>query len=766
MDEKKGKGIMAAKPKSFKIHRKSSLASKLKSSISAQLLRFLGHYSDDVLAEYITVLVCNGKHQYQARDDLEAFLGERSGEFVSWLWEYLSRYAHQVNEGTRLFDSIDVTAGKDYDNDEDKEDSRFDGLKKGDKTKDEKIHLWPSSAGYPVLCNDLESAEGFQHLAGFSTPPPGANDKSLPQTCRSEILGKVSATGDIDNNSLTYNSSVKRSPVISARKKQNFQHLEMIRKIVQSNNNALPKTEVFLRDLQSLISEYPTSRQTCATKVSGSGLSLTSVGAISRWASHLLRKMQKASDSDEVDAKRGNEKDGCEGFWKSVSEKSQSLREEWVLVFTADIYRRINRNTLIDSRLPANPIFNGRKFTPFPQFKTLIFNRSSNFHDQQKQDPLPIPILIIIDSYIWDLTVKVDVEYPTSRQTCATKVSGSGLSLTSVGAVSLQNEKPRGSVWDRLGKPCEDISASSRVTKLQDACVWKQEVLAPHTPIFPLWNGEVGLITPRQVSSLGNGSGGSNTIKSRMPNPGASAICQQLTGSNIRGKRHFEEISTCPAMDLVSSASEKNVNSQCKEASQDLKKPNLITKNLITSPNLISEVLDVKQRLCQVEIEMLKVRAKQLKKENDGKATLSSNSGSMKHPNGDIDSRTVFVSNVHFAATKQALVSYFNKCGVVVNAVILTDKDTCRPKGSAYVTFATKESVDKAIALSGSTFLLRTVKVQRKAEATSASSAMVARARCHLSRTIAQANAAQKGVVTSIHQLPASLESQKTQEKI
>ncbi|GLT85102.1 hypothetical protein SLE2022_033030 [Rubroshorea leprosula] len=137
------------------------------------------------------------------------------------------------------------------------------------------------------------------------------------------------------------------------------------------------------------------------------GYGVSRTRKISRWASHLLRKMQKASDSDEVDAKRGNEKDGCEGFWKSVSEKSQSLREEWVLVFTADIYRRLSRNTSIDSPLPANPIFNGRKFTPFPQFKTLIFNRSSNFHDQQKQDPLQIPILIIIDRYIWDLTVKV-----------------------------------------------------------------------------------------------------------------------------------------------------------------------------------------------------------------------------------------------------------------------------------------------------------------------------------------------------------------------
>ena len=30
------------------------------------------------------MLVCNGKHQNQAREDLEAFLGDRSEEFVSW----------------------------------------------------------------------------------------------------------------------------------------------------------------------------------------------------------------------------------------------------------------------------------------------------------------------------------------------------------------------------------------------------------------------------------------------------------------------------------------------------------------------------------------------------------------------------------------------------------------------------------------------------------------------------------------------------------
>lgn len=34
--------------------------------------------------EYITMLVCNGKSQRQAREDLDAFLGEQSWEFVAW----------------------------------------------------------------------------------------------------------------------------------------------------------------------------------------------------------------------------------------------------------------------------------------------------------------------------------------------------------------------------------------------------------------------------------------------------------------------------------------------------------------------------------------------------------------------------------------------------------------------------------------------------------------------------------------------------------
>ncbi|PQQ14938.1 uncharacterized protein Pyn_27957 [Prunus yedoensis var. nudiflora] len=51
---------------------------------------------------------------------------------------------------------------------------------------------------------------------------------------------------------------------------------------------------------------------------------------------------------------------------------------------------------------------------------------------------------------------------------------------------------------------------------------------------------------------------------------------------------------------------------------------------------------------------------------------------------------------------------------------MLTDILTAKQQGAAYVTFASEESVDKAVALSGTTFYSRPVKVLRKAEAASA----------------------------------------------
>lgn len=36
------------------------------------------------------MLICNGKNQNEVQDDLEAFLGDRSEEFVSWYYDSVS----------------------------------------------------------------------------------------------------------------------------------------------------------------------------------------------------------------------------------------------------------------------------------------------------------------------------------------------------------------------------------------------------------------------------------------------------------------------------------------------------------------------------------------------------------------------------------------------------------------------------------------------------------------------------------------------------
>ncbi|XP_057857884.2 nucleolin 2 isoform X2 [Cryptomeria japonica] len=80
----------------------------------------------------------------------------------------------------------------------------------------------------------------------------------------------------------------------------------------------------------------------------------------------------------------------------------------------------------------------------------------------------------------------------------------------------------------------------------------------------------------------------------------------------------------------------------------------------------------------------------------------------------DSDSRTVFVSNVHFAATKEALSKHFSRFGEVVKVTIQTDAGNSQPKGSAYIEFASKEMAEMALALDETSFMSRMLKVMLK----------------------------------------------------
>ncbi|KAJ6407940.1 hypothetical protein OIU84_011281 [Salix udensis] len=123
------------------------------------------------------------------------------------------------------------------------------------------------------------------------------------------------------------------------------------------------------------------------------------------------------------------------------------------------------------------------------------------------------------------------------------------------------------------------------------------------------------------------------------------------------------------------------------------------------------QLMDMKLRLEQLETEIVKLQSKKVEK----KEQSSSKSGSFNHLEGG-ESRTVVVKNVHIAATREALRSYFAKCGAVDRVIKLTDTVGIKQKAYAFVTFSSEHSADKALALSGKSFFSRIIWVRRTGE--------------------------------------------------
>ncbi|XP_058204352.1 uncharacterized protein LOC131318530 isoform X2 [Rhododendron vialii] len=539
--------IFSESPMSFKMNMKSPLASMLKSSISDKLVHFLGDCTDDVLAEYIIVLVRNGKHQIQARDDLEAFLGDKSGEFVSWLWDHLLKCAHQSDSAIGLIDLKDIT----------------------------------------VTC-----------------PHSSCADRDLRRTRSKDVQNH----GNGNSDSSLIKNLIPRGPVSPVNEvKTNTVHSEKQR---SRNPGEVDATENF-HD-----------------------------GSLS----HKLSRI------------------GCSTLIPTVTEQSSEC---------------IDRSKIANYRGSELP----SQLVDFPRRE--IISRNS--------EPSTIGKM-----YAGNISARSPPR--------------------AVEELSRRSKKPRGSVWDRLGKPCEEtvvINDNKSVDPLAVAVLeTEKEVSDLNTLVVPVPNSVFCGSMTNQGHDLDKSCSGNNTGEHMKLDVGASMMGESHAVDNIGQKRHFGGISS-PSSCSVSLLGRRKIQ-HYNETSKDSKRSN--SKSEAAAPALVSQAQDMKERLRKIEREMFTIRTKQLEMKKDGQPHVSSNPGVIKHSEEDVKSRTVFVTNVHFAATKEALSLHFAKCGVVLSVVILTDILNGQPKGSAYITFANKESVDKAVSLSGTSFFSRIVKVIRKVD--------------------------------------------------
>ena len=59
--------------------------------------------------------------------------------------------------------------------------------------------------------------------------------------------------------------------------------------------------------------------------------------------------------------------------------------------------------------------------------------------------------------------------------------------------------------------------------------------------------------------------------------------------------------------------------------------------------------------------------------------------------------KKLYVGNLPFSATEQALATTFGQCGTVESAKIITDRDTGRSRGFAFVEMSNDEEASRAI---------------------------------------------------------------------
>ncbi|XP_044966207.1 uncharacterized protein LOC123426433 isoform X1 [Hordeum vulgare subsp. vulgare] len=572
--------VFAAEERSFRMDRRSPAAADLRSAVADVLPRFLGNYSDETLAEYIVILVCNGKHQYQARDDLEAFLGDDSAKFVAWLWGYLSKTAvaladdssveHRLeNESQDRNDKKNLLVTKTQSGEAHIVNSNIlvpqehNGLHKLDLTKGQNVAQRRISSTVIIspkmLAGDECYWEGQHQKKDWSST--GGRSSSMRQ---SGVAAKTEHTlmqEEPHDEHLGGNSSTRRFPVA-----------------VGTDDGEVPESMRRPRNVWDRLGKPATEDQGLPTETDNMHVE------------NIMHKKAKLMVSEHERRCLVNSSTEGDLFDRANSGNFSSSYPDVNTAHAHEPREKSNRSRLT-GRLNFGDVERNRH-----QVGDVISQKSTS-----------------------TLPVKSFGSQSLNEFTSEVKSSPASVSEPARHANSLKGH----------------VSASDKLSQLNMRL-----------------NSGTDVLQSQQISSP----------------------AQSKSGSSVR---------------------EDGVNYSNKPVKD--------------------EMLDVKLKLKQVELDMLKLRSKQAQINNGKQGALPS--GPHSNLEEDADARTVLVTNVHFAATKEALSTHFMKCGTVLKLNMLTDAITGHPKGAAFVTFADKESIGRALSLSGTSFYSRVLTVMRKAEA-------------------------------------------------
>ncbi|GLJ23624.1 hypothetical protein SUGI_0447400 [Cryptomeria japonica] len=671
------------KGRTFAIELTSDGAARLREVIKQKLADFMGSYTDDVLAEYVVVLVCHGKHQDQAKKDLNAFLGDHSSAFVAWLWDHVASNIHDYLPSSQTVQPVDIK--------EQAKNHFEEGLKRGSEKRSRSIDMETKSKGDNV---EPVSVVTHKEVMERSTKVPGTRRrrewasaykssrevKEMPrdETPRhqTEYEERNDSRASRNSHSRGKSGSKRRhSPEIWTQREQ-LRHDEGHADKRKSSPAGLHATR---RLLQSAVREaVGPIGPTHSKRLESSRKRLRSV------VSTHVEDSNELSDAFEDSNRPRVLANSLPAMAVAVKAAAAAAEDVAKLKSTGSVFDRLGKKlgsdvnrlhediekpTLDDEgndieNAMTEGVYRGRKF----QNRSEIHNRLNRG--------------LIDDIAMMDRESVMPLD-PTSEGYDEVEDSR-------------QMRHYTGSSTRRKQLENRESDVVSRVSNFKERQPLRHQEPNKHP--------EESVTVQYRVAKNSQDMARENRVQ-RAASETTSASGKILNISvnvNTWKPTHFQSSRDAVAMKTKTS----NVD------------PNLLqdhTKMDIDGTLPDDTEMGVKNEVGQIVPVTEANGASNADFSSDiRKGTSTSGVGTSGRTPEDADSRTVFVSNVHFAATKESLSKHFGRYGEVVKVIIQTDATTSQPKGSAYIEFASKEMAEMALALNETSFMSRMLKVMRK----------------------------------------------------
>ncbi|KAG8082341.1 hypothetical protein GUJ93_ZPchr0014g47072 [Zizania palustris] len=570
----------------------------LQQRVKEKLKELMGDYSDDTLAEYVVVLLRNGRRRDEAAKELEVFLSDNNDAFVSWLWDHLSTSLHLYVQPKAI------------------------------STNDEAKSIQSNARGMSVH-NMTSSTQAIpERVVGIQKTKEIRQRREWGGIIREQpaavpLRSVVATVSHAEEKTVHKSHAIRRTHSPETHHYRKRIREDDARQIKRTSHQAIDAPR---RLLQFAVRDAVKTVHPVTPRSESASKRLRSVVSTMVSDSPLDVKLQKMDSVVRVP--------GATAALRAAAEAAEDVLKER---YSGSVFKRLGRGGMVND---AEESFGFREQDPEREYDGIDNIQAESrldFHER---------------SYVGDANM-CDQETIEAADS-ATDIDG----YDNTGAA----------VYNGLGSNQSTVPSS----------VSNESLVAE----FNIIEGAAALRSRKLIPQDTHPSSG-----------------QRLSG----------RILNIP----VSSTTRKPANHETARNVLTLEphvpkemKGTISRKSNVTPPHANYKHMTDKSKdlMCSTSTSMLDAQKV---------SSLAVGSYTAGQPEGSTDSRTVFVSNVHFAATKDALSRHFNKFGAVLKTLIVTDISG-QPTGSAYIEFSQKESAEQALTLNGTSFMSRILKVVKR----------------------------------------------------